>query len=209
MQVIGAGSVLPHFAIRVSDNATDLHHECLVVGVTSVKSVDSVAAMNGQDKNCYVLFSSRRDIWGGENSVAERGIMAMHAALPLSHLLATSDQMFAVDHRQPDTGISGAMIKGKTTVIGIVRDLEANSMRFYVNDQILRVTAERYPAVGPYLSQLVDTGIAVGEPFVWKLPADVNLGRCYPYFCAFQSGIRAEFIEWSPQSKTDETLTDC
>ncbi len=81
----------------------------------------------------------------------------------------------------------------------MVCDLAANAMRFYVNDQILCVTAESYPVSASYLSELVDKTIAVGDPFVWKLdPAEVKLSECYPYLSVFQPGIRAEFIDWMP-----------
>ncbi len=59
--------------------------------------------------------------------------------LTASRVLATTEQMQLVRGEDADT--SGFLVPYHTTVLGVVCDLAANSIRFYVNDQTLRVTA--------------------------------------------------------------------
>ncbi len=112
--------------------------------------------------------------------------------------MATTDQIKLV-YKPGVVDTSGLFWSGGTTLVGVVCDLATNAMRFYVNDQILRVTAEKY--WGSFHEPMADAGIAVGEPFVWKLdPAEVNLSECFPFVCMYNPGIRAEFIDWTPPS---------
>ncbi len=202
LHAVGSSHVAPHFAIRVTDNSTTAHAECLVLGVSRVKSVDVSAAINGHDENCYVLFSSQRQIWRDPAPFPKRGIIAMAHYQQLSRLLVTTDQLKLVDANQKqmpaaeEDDTSGLMIRGKTRVIGVVCDLKDNTIRFYLNDQMLRVSRFQYS--GLWADKAVDAKIAVGEPFCWRLPAEVKLSECYPYFCLSVAGVRAEFIEWTP-----------
>ncbi len=152
LQAIGSPPVLPHFAIRICPNKTE-HADGLVVGVTSIKSVDSDLTNNGVDTNTYTLISTAPEMWSGfdegetvHRSFPSRGIMAMHQTASASHLLATSDQIKLVD-KPGVVDTSGLLMSNQTTVIGVVCDLEANTIRLYLNDQILRVTADQYPGL--------------------------------------------------------------
>ncbi len=197
LQSIGAPNVLPHFAIRITEHTAAEFH-CLVLGVTSVKSVDASASNNGMDGNCYALFSSPRAMWSDRTPFPKRGIIAMQRFDKSSRLLATEQQMQLVDTGKPGVvDTSGFMIPDQTVVVGVVCDLEANTIRFYVNDQILRVTADQYSYL---VEPRVDKLLAVGDPFVWTLPSTVKLSECYPYLCVTDAGITAEFIEWTPPS---------
>ncbi len=125
LRAVGSPHVLPHFAIRVTDNSNLSHSECLVLGVTRNKSVDSSAALNGLTQSCYALMSSKRSVWNGDWQFAERGITALRPHSPLSRLLATTDQMraralraaTATAMRDRTDDISGGLIRGRTAVV--------------------------------------------------------------------------------------------
>ncbi len=164
--------------------------------------MDSSASTNGQDENCYVLFSSQRGLWSSsiprDVNAPSRGIIAMEHLAFTSRSLATTEQMQFTANKPGVVDISGLIShKQRTAVIGIACDLESNSMWFYLNDQPLRVTALRY--MGRKRKPMADAGIAVGEPFVWKLnQEEVRLSECYPYLCVTDAALKAEFIEWIP-----------
>ncbi len=103
--------------------------------------------------------------------------------------------LFPSGWKYDDPQSDGFAVNG--AVVGVAADLLTNTLRFYLNDKPLRVTARPELIYNPRAvpaSRFVVS--AVGEPYTMHVP---ELARFTPYIACSQAVVRAEFDpRWRP-----------
>ncbi len=193
---LAAPLLSPCFGIRLitTPKASVDDSQSLVLGVSRKKDTSLNCSWNGVDENCHVIFSSTRKTWvAGFASSEQHGMVAIERqSRPYisSRILSTKfDPSTGTD---PGSSFIDPTGGAEGVTIGFHCDFVANTLRFYINDEIVRVTDQQY---GMQSANAADAGIKPGQPFVWHIK---DLGECFVYLCAFHTQLRAWFVPWQP-----------
>ncbi len=213
----GSGRVTPHFAVCISRVCSpdapppefagfmDQRALALGVGVSRKKSPGVEPDQLGVDETDYVVVSSRRPAFNvrydpSVESTEVQSILAMTAGRTVSRILSTRHIPPAMRPGCAPTEGEGFVILNnpQSVVVGFDCDLTASTMRVFLNDRLLRVTSDLY---GQSEKTRADDGLAVGDPFVWRIP---NLGDCYPLITTFHCIATIDFVnDWVPPMSSD------
>ncbi len=133
--------------------------------------------------------------------------LALHAGQVCSSALSTLQRSTTPEYESnswhdvrtdPNAGFSGI-----GSVIGVVCDLDTNSIRWYINDQPLRSTQIRTSFTDDrFGTKAVDFEQNPGTEFVWtptKQDKHVVLTECVPFVAAFGGAVRLVMVnDWLP-----------
>ncbi len=135
------------------------------------------------------LISAKQRVFGGRMCAVTNGHVQ-------SHELSTDD-----GESDDPLGRGRAFFHDGVTV-GVVCDLETNSLRFYIDDKIVRKSGNFFLDLesADQSDRLIDSNLLNGEPFVWRdsNPEALLLCDSYPYVAVFDCPATLEFIDWSP-----------
>lgn len=159
----------------------------------------------GVDKDSYGLSTASRNVYDPRyKKSSAAGLVACTDRSPVTAFLSTDISPPDAKPRDPklwsDTDGCGYFTtrNSESVVVGVSCDLNANQLRFYINDKIVRVTPdavqERSGGDPPQLPY-ADRHIKPGQPFVWNIP---DLKNCFVYFAAFNVTLTASFLQWTP-----------
>ncbi len=145
-------------------------------------------------------------------------MMAIHGMAEWSHALSTHHFTEADTELKESQKLGNVKLKREAvtqlllsgpsgfvvgSVVGVVCDLSDNSLRWYLNDKILRVTNSSLGA-----TDRVDDNCKIGEPFVWY-PRVQNEGKVmdlstfYSYVASFGKAVSIEMAnDWIPPDMT-------
>ncbi len=105
--------------------------------------------------------------------------------------LLSTDPKPTIDQEKSNPVGSGFLCEDVAAVtVGVVCDFARNTLTFYLDDKPVRYTLIPDPN-GKVKSKPF-------EPFVWSIPPTSKLSQCCVYFAVADSGVRAEFVHWTP-----------
>ncbi len=180
----------PHFAIRLSSVHFNYLAAAAVIGVSAYPNVMSCGVgMRPTSPDEFVLWTEPRE---RPHQPKARGMWV--GGTRRSPLLST-DPKPTTDEEVADPAGNTFLRHGETVTIGVSCDFAQNSLTFYVDDKPVRATLIPDP------NGLIPS--KPFEPFVWSIPVKKKLSKCCVYFAVAETGLRAEFVDWTPPPRED------
>ncbi len=205
----GGGLATPYFGVRIR-GVTQASTGAMMIGVSSqLCQPDARPDAWGVDASSLGLVCAEEHTFdtGRQNSrdlatcAAAIGTTALSGVIK-SNLLST-DRITGVS--VPEGVKCACGFRRQDTTIGVVCDLPTNSIRFYIDDEIVRKTPDHFAETDK--TQFVDSHLKAGQPFVWANPSGLDLAKAYPYVALFDLGATFELVDWIPPDLTPALAT--